>query len=281
MSSWRSRLWSRVSQARNSSGDADRAQRQHRLAMADLLEPVQRPCRRPAASGSRAFAGPGARPRSRAARRSARRTRRRRAPGRRGRSSGGRGARSRAAARRLALRPIARPSPSSLARRVAGASTRASIASRSHEPQALEPGPIGEVEVDRGDRDPSPRDRRQIGSLLVLERGLEAVDLVPPPALLVLVDQLQLVVVEPLAEPRDLDPRGSPAGQLTLRSVPAGSGSSATARDLGARATPRRRSRTCDRAGSPSPAPPTAARSRSPGRRARSPPAPPRRCPSR
>ena len=75
-------------------------------------------------------------------------------------------------------------------------------------PDGVEAGAVGQVEVQGADGDPALGDRREVGALLVLERGLEAVDLVAAArALGVLVDQLQLVVVEALAEVGDLDAR--------------------------------------------------------------------------
>ena len=62
--------------------------------------------------------------------------------------------------------------------------------------------------MDRRDRDPAAGDGGEIGALLVLERGLEAVDRVALAALFVLFDQLELVVVEALSEPGQLDPLG-------------------------------------------------------------------------
>ena len=106
---------------------------------------------RPAGWASRACAAPGSRPRSRAARPAARRTRRRRSPGRRGRSRGGCGAPAPAAA----PPPAARPSRS-----------RRRRARRQHlleapAPQPLEAAVVGEVEVDRRDRDPPLRRPRR------------------------------------------------------------------------------------------------------------------------
>ena len=65
---------------------------------------------------------------------------------------------------------------------------------------------VGEVEVDRRQRDAAgARRRARSVPVLVLERRLEAVDLVAPAGLAVVVDEPQLVVVEALAEPRRLD----------------------------------------------------------------------------
>ena len=107
---------------------------------------------RPAGSASRACAAPGGRPRSRAARRAARRSRRRRSPVRRGRSRGGCGApaRARSSAARLRRR-----------RAHAAGALAASISSKPPAAQPLEAAVVGEVEVDRGDRDPPLRDRRR------------------------------------------------------------------------------------------------------------------------
>ena len=153
--------------------------------------------RRPAGSASRACAAPGSRPRSRAARRAARRRRRRRSPVRRGRSRGGCGAPS--------------CSRSSAARCAAGVAHAGRRARRQHlleapAAQPLQAAVVGEVEVDRGDRDPALRDRVEVGSLDLLVAGLPAVDLVAAAAASVLADQLQLVVVDPFAELGHLDP---------------------------------------------------------------------------
>ena len=83
--------------------------------------------------------------------------------------------------------------------------------------QPVEALAIREVEVHGRDRDPPSGDRGEVGARLVLERGLEAVDLVAAPAVAVLVDQLQLVVVEALAEPRDLDPLRLPGGAVDVQ----------------------------------------------------------------
>ena len=62
-----------------------------------------------------------------------------------------------------------------------------------------------------------PGDGGQIGAGLVLEGGLEAVDPVAAPPVAVLVDELQLVVVEPLAEPGDLDPLRLTGGAVDVQ----------------------------------------------------------------
>ena len=67
------------------------------------------------------------------------------------------------------------------------------------------------------DRDPPARDRGEIGPRLVLERGLEPVDLVPAAAVAVLADEPQLVVVEALAEPGHLDPLGLARGDVHVQ----------------------------------------------------------------
>ncbi len=64
---------------------------------------------------------------------------------------------------------------------------------------------VGEVEVDRRDRDAPLRDGQQIGPLDLFEARLPAVDLVAAPDARLL-DQLQLVVVDAFAELRHLDP---------------------------------------------------------------------------
>ena len=103
---------------------------------------------------------------------------------------------------------------------LASGSTPAASASRSHDAEPLELAVVGEVEVDRGDRDPAAGDRGEIGAALVLERRLEAIDLVAPPSRAVLFDQLQLVVVEPLAEPRQLDPADLARGAVDVDQRP-------------------------------------------------------------
>ena len=146
------------------------AEREHRLGVLDLLEAVER--RRADPLGrrvGRAQLGV-ARPRSRAARRAARRRRRRRSPVRRGRSRGGCGAPS---SRAQLRRPL----------RVGGARSRRRSAGRQHlleapAAQPLQAAVVGEVEVDRGDRDPPAGDRVEVGPLDLLVAGLPAVDLV-------------------------------------------------------------------------------------------------------
>ena len=72
------------------------------------------------------------------------------------------------------------------------------------------------------------RDGREVGARLVLEAGVRAVDPVAPAALLLGLE-LQLVTVDPLAQPRHLDARRRrPPGTLTFSSVPAGSGTSSS-----------------------------------------------------
>ena len=82
--------------------------------------------------------------------------------------------------------------------------------------QAVELAVVGEVEVDRRDRDPALRDRHQVGLLALLEARLPAVDLVVAPAVLVLGDQLQLVVVDAFAEPGHLDPARLAGGAVDV-----------------------------------------------------------------
>ncbi len=60
--------------------------------------------------------------------------------------------------------------------------------------------------MDRRDRDPPLGDREEVGALDLLVARLPAVDLIAAAALGLLADQLQLVVVDPFAELRDLDP---------------------------------------------------------------------------
>ena len=147
----------RVSQARSSSSLRALASESIGSAWLDLLEALERRRARPAASASRACAARGARPRSRAARRAARRSRRRRSRGRRGRSSGGCDASSSLpqlrGARLVGFGALLTRSERS----------PASISSKPPAAQPLEPAVVGEVEVDRGDRDPAlrrpPRDR--------------------------------------------------------------------------------------------------------------------------
>ena len=139
--------------------------------------------------------------------RGARRRRRRRSRDRRGRNSGGCGARSRRAAPRRAWRLP--PAP----RSCVGRRRRGRIQHPLQVPaaQLAEAAAVGEVEVDRRDGDAAVGDRRQVGALLVLERRLEPVDLVALAAgVAVLADQLELVVVEALAEVGDLDARRAP-----------------------------------------------------------------------
>ena len=83
------------------------------------------------------------------------------------------------------------------------ARTRPSVGAELLEVPAREPlhlAVVGEVEVDRRDRDPAAGDGVEVGALLVLVRGLEAVDLVAATPVVALLDQLELVVVEPLAQ---------------------------------------------------------------------------------
>ena len=76
---------------------------------------------------------------------------------------------------------------------------------------------VGEVEVDRGDRDPARRDRAEVGPLGLLVAGLPAVDLVAAAAVGAgLVEQPQLVVVDPFAERRHLDPGHRDAGEVDV-----------------------------------------------------------------
>ena len=204
-------------------------------------------------------------PRSRAARAAGRRTRGRRSPGRRGRSSGGRGGRSGAAAPPRAsspwrVRPCSPPrgGPGGgsaiavgrhrLRARLASIPSKSQPCSRSRPGRSVRSKCTGVTEI-------RPLcDRGEVGALLVLERGLEAVDLVAAPApVLLLLDQLQLVVVEPLAEVGHLDPARLAGGAVDVEQRVGGK------RILcrpGAPAPPRRppprRSRTRARSGSPS-----------------------------
>ena len=62
--------------------------------------------------------------------------------------------------------------------------------------------------MNRGDGHPATRDRDEIGALLVGVRGLEAVDPVALAASgFVALDELELIVVQALAEARQLDSR--------------------------------------------------------------------------
>ena len=184
------------------------SEREHRLGVLDPLEMLQR--RRADPLGGRVgraqlgFLAP----RSPAARRAAGRRRRRRSPGRPRRSRGGCGAPAPAAARRRACSgSLALTAPRPRRSAEAEVKHRLEVALA----QAADPAMVGEVEMHRRDRDPPVRDRREVGALLVLEGGLEAVDLVAPaPGALIAVDQLQLVVVEALSEVGDLHPVGLP-----------------------------------------------------------------------
>ena len=62
----------------------------------------------------------------------------------------------------------------------------------------------GQVEVQRRDRDPAGGDRREVGPGLVVVHRRVAVDAVELAAG-VLLDQVEAVLVDPLAQPRDLD----------------------------------------------------------------------------
>jgi hypothetical protein len=59
--------------------------------------------------------------------------------------------------------------------------------------------------MDRRDRDPPAGHRVEVGPVDLLVAGLPAVDLVLAAAVRLLADELQLVVVDPFAEPRHLD----------------------------------------------------------------------------
>ena len=101
---------------------------------------------------------------------------------------------------RGALVPAGRRSSEAAIPSPAPSASRSQSASRSISPWSVRSKWIGVIAT-------RPRgDRVQVGPVLVLVRRLEAVDLVAPAAAVVLLDQLQLVVVEALAEPGDLDP---------------------------------------------------------------------------
>ena len=101
--------------------------------------------------------------------------------------------------------------------------------------QPLEAAVVGEVEVDRRDRDPALGDRRQVGPLDLLVARLPAVDLVAAAAVLGprrsasarrCRSRLPSFVTS--------TPVGSPAGQLTLISVASGIGSASAGRPAAA-----------------------------------------------
>ena len=71
--------------------------------------------------------------------------------------------------------------------------------------QALHPVLGGEVEVQRRDGDAAGRDGGEVGAGLVVVDGRVAVDAEEPAAADVLLDQLELVLVDALAQPGDLD----------------------------------------------------------------------------
>ena len=73
--------------------------------------------------------------------------------------------------------------------------------------QGLEPVRGGEVEVQRRHRDAAGGDGGEVGALLVVVDRRVAVDAEAPAAVLLL-DDLQLVAVDALAEPRHLDAVG-------------------------------------------------------------------------
>src|SRR6201999_3846326 len=108
------------------------------------------------------------------ARSAARRRRRRRPRVRRGRSRGGCGGRAACAA----PPPPAPPNPPRPSRRAGGQHLLEAPAA-----QRLEAAVVGEVEVDRGDRDPPLSDRVEVGPRDLLVAGFAAVDLVAPPPL--------------------------------------------------------------------------------------------------
>ena len=182
--------------------------------------------------------------RSPAARRAACRRRRRRSPGRRGRSSGGRGRRAARAAPRRG--PHAHGVTSSAALEQRG---EVVVAQRLH-------AVLGrQVEVQRGDRDPAGGDGGEVGARLVVVHRRVAVDAVELAAV-VLLDQVEPVLVDALAQPRDLDARRSRRpGTLMFSSVPFGSGtSSSRSTTRAANAAAGVEVERVGRAGSPSPA---------------------------
>ena len=190
-------------------GAAGVAEREHLLDVADLREAVGGAAADPL---GRRVGGDQLRvllPRARAARASARRTRRRRSSGRRARSSGGRPRRSaaRSSARALGVGALIRRRPCRARRR---APSRSQSPSRSSSPWSVRSKWIGVIATRPAG------DRVEVGALLVLVRGLEAVDLVAPAAAVVLLDQLELVVVEALAEAGELDPARLAGGAVDV-----------------------------------------------------------------
>ena len=211
----------------------------------------------------------------RAARRAARRSRRRRSRGRRGRSTGSRGGGAARAAPRLASRRAAAATPLPPPRAPGAARDRGA-------PSASIPSTSSRSKCSGRHRDVAGGDGGEIRARLLVVAGDRAVHPVAPPGVALLVDELELVAEDALAEPADLDAVGV-----------GGRGVDVQERALGhrhalqllhdARDEPRAlvERELVGRAGSPSPWPRTAGRARSPAGRAGCPPARRRPCRSR